>query len=82
MPQQSEGWLRRKIYAEGEVWLFCFYVPRPGGRPAENSRVIGLVKDFPREADARREAQRRGFWKLLDPVLSISPTFGELAQHF
>jgi integrase len=82
MPQKSEGWLRRKIYSEGEVWLFCFYVPRPGGRPAENSRVIGLVKDFPREADARREAQRRGFWKLLDPVLSISPTFGELAQHF
>lgn len=82
MPKKGEGWLRRKMYAEGEVWLFCYNVPRPGGGSAENSRVIGLVKDLPRKADARREAQRRGFWKLLDPVLSISPTFGELAQHF
>jgi hypothetical protein len=82
MPQKGEGWLRRKEYAEGEVWLFCYDVPRPDRRPAENTKVIGLVKDFPKKADAEREAQRRGFWKLLDPVLSISPTFGELAQHF
>ncbi len=82
MPQQGKGWLRRKKYAEGEVWLFCYNVPRPGSRPVENAKVIGLVKDFPRKGDAEREAQRRGFWKLLDPVLSISPTFGELAQHF
>lgn len=82
MPQKGKGWLRRKVYAEGEVWLFCYYVSRPGGRPAERTKVIGLVKDFPKKADAEQEAQRRGFWKLLDPVLSISPTFGELAQHF
>lgn len=82
MPQKGEGWLRRKMYAEGEVWLFCFNVPRPDRRPAENTKVIGLVKDFPKKADAEREAQRLGLWKLLDPVLSISPTFGELAQHF
>jgi integrase len=82
MPKQGEGWLRRKTYAEGEVWLFCFDVPRPGIRPAENTTVIGLVRDFPKEADAEREAQRLGFWKLVHPRLSISPTFGELAQHF
>lgn len=82
MPQKAEGWIRRRTYAEGEVWLFCFNVPRPSHRPAENTRVIGLVKDFPKKADAEREAQRRGLWKLLDPTLSISPTFGELAQHF
>jgi integrase len=82
MPQKGEGWLRRKKYAEGEVWLFCYNVPRPGSRPAEHSNVIGLVKDFPLRADAEREAKRKEFWKLLDPTLSISPTFGELAQHF
>ncbi len=82
MPQQGKGWLRRRVYAEGEVWLFCYYVPRPGSRPAEHTKVIGLVKEFPKQAEAEREAQRRGFWKLLDPVLSISPTFGELAQDF
>jgi integrase len=82
MPRKGEGWLRRKTYAEGEVWLFCYNVPRTGKRPGENAKVIGLVKDFPKKADAEREAQRLGLWKLLDPVLSISPTFGELAQHF
>jgi integrase len=82
MPTKAEGWLRRKEYKEGEVWLFCYDVPRPGSRPAENSKLIGLVKDFPHKADAEREAQRRGYWKLVHPTLSISPTFGELAQHF
>lgn len=82
MPRKGEGWLRRKTYAEGEVWLFCYNVPRPGSRPAENTKIIGLVNDFPKKADAEREAQRLGFWKLVHPTLSVSPTFGELAQHF
>lgn len=82
MPKKAEGWLRRKEYEEGEVWLFCYNVPRPGSRPAENTKVIGLVKDFPQKVDAEREAQRKGYWKLVHPTLSISPTFGELAQHF
>jgi integrase len=82
VPQKAKGWLRRKTYAEGEVWLFCYNVPRPGNRPAENSQLIGLVRDFPSENDAWREIQLKGYWKLVDPSLSISPTFGELAQHF
>jgi hypothetical protein len=82
MPKQGKGWLRRKVYAEGETWLFCYDVPRPGNRPAEHTKIIGLVKEFPKKADAEREAQRLGLWKLVHPTLSISPTFGELAQHF
>lgn len=82
MSKKAEGWLRRKRYAEGEVWLFCWGVPRPGQRAAENSRLIGLVKDFPKKADAWREVQLKGYWKFVYPSLSISPTFGELAQDF
>jgi integrase len=82
MPRKAKGWLRRKTYADGEVFLFCYNVPRPGMRPAEKSQLIGLVCDFPTEDDAWREAQSKGYWKLVDPGLSISPTFGELAQHF
>jgi hypothetical protein len=26
--------------------------------------------------------QLKGYWKLVDPSLSISPTFGEIGQHF
>jgi integrase len=40
------------------------------------------VRDFSSKDDAWREVQRRGLWKLVDPSLSISTTFGELAQHF
>jgi len=69
MPRKGEGWLRRKKYAEGEVWLFCFNVPRPGSRPAEHTKVIGLAKDFPKKRDAEREAQRLGYWKLVHPTL-------------
>jgi integrase len=82
MPKQAKGWLRRKTYAEGDVWIFCFNVPRPGKKPAEKSQMIGLVRDFPKEGDAWREVQLKGQWKLVDPSLSISPNFGELAQHF
>jgi integrase len=82
MPQKAKGWLRRKTYAEGDVWLFCYDVPRPGRRPAENSQRIGLVRDIPTQGDAWREVQLKGYWKLVAPSLSISPTFGELAQHF
>jgi hypothetical protein len=82
MSKQAKGWLRRKTYAEGEVWLFCYNSPRPGKKPAEKSQTIGLVRDFPKEGDAWREVQLKGYWKLVDPSLSISPTFGELAQHF
>jgi len=78
----ERGWLRRKMYAEGEVWLFCYYVPRAGGKPVENSKLIGLVRDFPVEEVAWEEVDRRGYRKLLHPVLSIRPTFGELAQHW
>ena len=26
MAKQAKGWLRRRMYADGEVWLFCYYV--------------------------------------------------------
>lgn len=82
MPKKADGWLRRRMYAEGEVWLFCWGVPCPGKRPAEHSRVVGLVRDFPRKADAWREVQLKGLWKHVYPSFSISPMFGELAQDF
>jgi integrase len=82
VPKQAKGWLRRRMYAEGEVFLFCYYVPRTGRKPGENTQLIGLVSDFPTEDDAWREVSAKGYWKLVYPSLSISPTFGELAQHW
>lgn len=83
MPKQAKGWLRRKNYAEGEVWLYCFYTCRPTDKKrVENYEIIGLVRDFHSEAEAWQEASRLGYWKLLDPSISLSRTFGEIAQHW
>jgi integrase len=83
MPKPSKGWLRRKAYVEGEVWLFCYYVFDSGKQKrVERSKVIGLASDFPDEHAAWRQAENLEYWKLLDAHLSISPTFGEIAQHW
>ncbi len=73
MPKQAKGWLRRKNYAEGEVWLYCFYTCRPTDKKrVENYEIIGLVRDFHSDAEAWQEASRLGYWKLLDPSISLS----------
>jgi len=82
MPKKAEGWLRRRMYADGETWLLCYYVPRPGMKPKENSKRIGLVQDFPTQKDAEREASRLGYLKLVNTRVSQNPTFGEIAQHW
>lgn len=83
MAQTARGWLRKKRYADGEVWLFCFYTRKPGkDKPVENSRIIGLVADFATESAALTEAAKRGYLTLVDSRVGVSPTFGELAQHF
>jgi hypothetical protein len=62
MPKQAKGWLRRRIYAEGEVWLFCFYICRSTDKKrVENYEIIGLVRDFPSEAEAWLETGRLGY---------------------
>lgn len=62
MPKQAKGWLRRKNYAEGEVWLYCFYTCRPTDKKrVENYEIIGLVRDFHSEAEAWQEASRLGY---------------------
>jgi integrase len=83
MAKEAEGWLRRKLYADGETWLYCFYTRRANdNKNVEHSKVVGLVEDFPTEQDAWKEAERLGFKKLIDNQVPINPTFGELADHW
>ena len=45
MAKKSEGWLRRKMYADGETWLYCYYTTRPeDGKRVEHSQRVGLVR--------------------------------------
>jgi len=83
MRTKGEGWLRRKQYADGMTWLFCFQTIRPSdGKRVENAKRVGLVADFPSEKSAWAEVGRLNLKQYLDRPLGSDPTFGELAEHF
>jgi integrase len=83
MAKKAEGWLRKKTYADGETWLFCYYVTRTAdNKRVERSQRVGLVKDFPTERKALVEVERRGLTKIIDNPISINPTFAEIANHW
>jgi site-specific recombinase XerD len=83
MAKKSEGWLRRKMYADGETWLFCYYTTRPeDNKRVEHSQRVGLVKDFPTQVKVLVEVDKRGYGKLLDNLVPINPTFSEIAEHW
>ncbi len=47
MAKKSEGWMRKKMYADGETWLFCYYTTRPkDGKRVEHSQRVGLSSRF------------------------------------
>lgn len=80
---KGEGWLRVRKYAAGETVLFCFQTLRlSDGKRVENSRVVGLLKNFPSLKSQWREVQRLGYDSLLDRPIGASPTFSELANHW
>lgn len=79
--KRAEGWLQRRMYREGEVWLFCYYMHGLTGL-MEECKIIGLVRDYPSEEDAWRQAEASGLCTLIQPSLSNSPTIAEIAQHW
>jgi len=80
---KGEGWLRIKKYADGDTVLFCFQTLRAAdGKRVENSKIVGLLKDFPSEKAQWKEVERLGYPKLLDKPIGATPTFRELAEHW
>jgi integrase len=79
--KKAEGWLQRRNYREGEVWLFCYYTHGLTG-VVEECKTIGLVRDHPREEDAWRQAEASGLCTLNQPSLPNSPTVAEIAQDW
>jgi hypothetical protein len=69
MAKIQRGWLRKKEYADGLTWLFCFQVTRPSdGKRVENSKRVGLVADFPDEEVAWMEVGTLGLDKYLEAI--------------
>jgi integrase len=84
MPRKSgEGWLRVKRYADGQTVLFCFQTRRSAdGRLVENTKRVGLLRDFPSEKAQWMEVSRLSYQELLDRPIGSCPTFRELAEHW
>jgi integrase len=80
---KQQGWLRRKKYADGMTWLYCFQTTRQSdGKRVENSKRIGLVADFPTEKAAWMEVGKLGLEKYLDCSIIADPTFKRIAEHW
>jgi integrase len=75
----QRGSLKEISKKEGNAWLLRYRVTRSDGRRVENTKVIGLVRDFPKERDAWREVGRIG---LLDKINEKRIRFDALAEHY
>jgi integrase len=83
MAKVQRGWLRKKKYAEGMTWLFCYLVTRPtDGKRVENSKLIGPVENFPNKQTAWREVGKLGLEKYLDNPIGPEPKFKDIAEHW
>lgn len=80
---KQQGWLRKKKYADGMTWLFCYQMTRQAdGKRVENSKRVGLVADFPAETAAWMEVGRLGLQKYMDGSIRNEPTFKQIAEHW
>jgi hypothetical protein len=80
---RQQGWLRRKRYADGLTWLFCYQVTRPSdGKRVENSKRTGLVAGSPSERAAWMEVARLGLEKYMDGAIGPDLTFRQIAEDW
>jgi integrase len=74
----QRGSLKKVKRREGEIWVLRYRVTNSDGRRVENVKPIGLVREFPKDKDARREADRLGL-----PVrINDNPPAGRIHFNF
>src|SRR6266446_2525811 len=79
----QRGSLKKVKRREGEIWVLRYRVTNSDGRRVENVMPIGLVREFPKDKDAWREADRLGFSvRINDSPLPGRIRFGFLAEHY
>src|SRR5258708_10057740 len=77
----QRGSLKKVKRREEEIWVLRYRVTNSDGRRVENVMPIGLVRQFPKDKDALREANRLG----LSVKINEAPTrvsFLFLAEHY
>jgi integrase len=79
----QRGSLKKVRRKEGETWVLRYRVTNPDGRRVENVTPIGLVRQFPKDKDAWREADRLGLGiRINDTPTQCRTSFHFLAEHY
>ena len=79
----QRGSLKKVRRREGEIWVLRYRVTNSEGKRVENVMLIGLVREFPKDEDARREADRLGLpVRINDSPLPGRIQFDFLAEHY
>lgn len=78
----QRGWLRVEERKAGETWILRYEIVRPAdGKRVENTKAVGLLRDFPTQLAARAEADRQ-LPNLSEPDFRGTVTFATLAQFY
>jgi hypothetical protein len=70
--------MRRK---GGDFWVLRYRITKPDGSRMEKIEHVGLVSDFPKERDARREADRL-LVRINEASADTGIRFEALAEHY
>src|SRR6266481_10132767 len=80
----QRGSLKKVKRREGEIWVLRYRVTNSDGRRVENVMPIGLVREFPKDKDAWREADRLELSVRINGAPAVAPrvSFHFLAEHY
>src|SRR5260370_28325134 len=79
----KRGSIKKVRRKEGETWVLRYRVTNPDGRRVENVTPIGLVRQFLKDKDAWREADRLGLGiRINDTPTQCRASFHFLAEHY
>src|SRR5438477_2985535 len=79
----QRGSLKKVRRKEGEIWVLRYRVTNPDGKRVEHVMPIGLVREFPKDKDAWREADRLGLRvRINENPLPGRIRFDFLAEHY
>src|SRR5207249_6135806 len=79
----QRGSLKKVKRRGGETWVLRYRVTNSDGRRVENVMPIGLVREFPKDKDARCEADRLGLpVRINDSPVPGRIHFDFLAEHY
>jgi integrase len=79
----QRGSLKQVSRKEGDTWVLRYRVSAADGRRVENTLTVGLVRDFPRKAEAWREVDKLGLLVRINDASVLGRTrFNSLAEHY